>query len=101
FQTISRFGVSSRGIHPLDHRRSDSALRLGKTSSLIGCSSASAKLKTKNFTSDAEVTALVEAFESATIPAFEFTHVAHIAVAVSYLAELSPVHALERMRSNI
>jgi hypothetical protein len=58
-------------------------------------------LKTKDFTSDAEVAALVDAFESATIPAFEFTHVAHIAVAVSYLAELSPVQALERMRSKI
>ena len=58
-------------------------------------------LKTKDFTSDAEVAALVDAFETATIPASEFTHVAHIAVAVSYLAELSPDQALKRMRDKI
>jgi hypothetical protein len=58
-------------------------------------------LKTQGFTSDAEVAALVDAFENATIPASEFTHVAHIAVAVSYLAELAPEEALQRMREKI
>ena len=58
-------------------------------------------MRTSNFTSGAEVTALVEAFESATIPASEFTHVAHIAVAVSYLEELPADEALARMRSKI
>ena len=32
-------------------------------------------MKTKDFASDAEVAALVDAFENATIPASEFTHV--------------------------
>jgi len=58
-------------------------------------------MKTKDFASDAEVAALVDAFENATIPASEFTHVAHIAVAVSYLAELAPDQALDRMREKI
>lgn len=58
-------------------------------------------MKTKEFTSDAEVATLVDAFESATIPASEFTHVAHIAVAVSYLAEFAPDAALKRMREKI
>src|SRR5438132_3751050 len=58
-------------------------------------------MKTKDFASDAEVSALVDAFENATIPASEFTHVAHIAVAVSYLAELAPDAALKRMREKI
>ena len=58
-------------------------------------------MKTKDFTSDSEVGALVDAFESATIPASEFTHAAHIAVALSYLDAFSPEQALERMRENI
>jgi hypothetical protein len=58
-------------------------------------------LKTQGFTSDAEVAALVNAFENAAIPASEFTHVAHIAVAVSYLTELAPDEALKRMREKI
>jgi hypothetical protein len=58
-------------------------------------------MKTKDFASDAEVAALVHAFETATIPASEFTHVAHIAVALSYLAELPADEALEKMREKI
>ena len=58
-------------------------------------------LRTRDFASDSEVAALVSAFENATIPASEFTHVAHIAVAVSYLEEFPPDQALERMRNNI
>jgi hypothetical protein len=58
-------------------------------------------LKTANFTSDPEVVSLVEAFETATIAASEFTHVAHIAVALSYLDTLSPDEALARMREKI
>ena len=37
------------------------------------------------------------AFEDATIPASEFTHAAHIAVALSYLDTFSAEQALERM----
>lgn len=58
-------------------------------------------MKTRNFATDAEVAALVEAFESATIPASGFTHAAHIAVALSYLNELALDQALLRMREKI
>ena len=58
-------------------------------------------MKTKDFASDAEVAALVHAFETATIPSSEFTHVAHIAVALSYLAEMPADEALARMREKI
>jgi hypothetical protein len=58
-------------------------------------------LKTRDFATDDEVAALVCAFENATIPASEFTHAAHIAVALSYLNTFSPDEALERMRENI
>ena len=43
----------------------------------------------------------MRAFENASIPASEFTHAAHIAVALSYLNSFSPDAALERMRENI
>lgn len=59
------------------------------------------KLKTRDFTNDAEVATLVEGFERATIPASEFTHVAHIAVALSYLNKMPAADALTRMRKNI
>lgn len=59
------------------------------------------QVKTRDFISDAEVAALVAAFETATIPAADFNHVAHIAVAVSYLNQMSPEQALERMRTKI
>ena len=58
-------------------------------------------MKTRDFTSDAEVAALVSAFEKATIPASEFKHVAHIAVALRYLNDMPPDAALERMREKI
>ena len=58
-------------------------------------------LKTRDFATDDEVATLVRAFESATIPASEFTHAAHIAVALSYLETFSPEQALQRMREKI
>ena len=58
-------------------------------------------LKTRDFATNNEVAALVRAFENATIPASEFTHAAHIAVALSYLDTFPPEQALERMRENI
>ena len=58
-------------------------------------------LRTRDFASDSEVAALVSAFENATIPASEFTHAAHIAVALSYLESFSPDEALQRMREKI
>ena len=58
-------------------------------------------MRTRDFASDSEVAALVSAFENATIPASEFTHAAHIGVALSYLESLSPDEALQRMREKI
>jgi hypothetical protein len=58
-------------------------------------------LKTKEFASDTEVAALVEAFETATIPPSQFTHYAHIAVALSYLDRLPLETALTRMREKL
>ena len=43
----------------------------------------------------------MRAFEDASIPASEFTHAAHIAVALSYLEAFPPEQALERMREKI
>ena len=59
------------------------------------------KLKTREFASDAEVAKLVDAFETATIPPSQFTHAAHIAVALSYLAELSLAEAKARIREKL
>lgn len=59
------------------------------------------QVKTRGFTSDTEVAALVEAFENFSIPASEFSHPAHIAVALAYLAQMSPEASLERMREKI
>ena len=58
-------------------------------------------LKTQDFATDGEVAALVSAFENATIPASEFNHAAHIAVALSYLDASPPEQALARMREKI
>src|SRR3954465_3600979 len=58
-------------------------------------------MKTRDFTSDAEVAELVTAFENATIPAKDFSHVAHIVVALAYLQKMPQEHALERMREKI
>jgi hypothetical protein len=58
-------------------------------------------LKTREFASNAEVETLVQAFETATIPPSQFTHVAHMAVALSYLDELPLAAALARMREKL
>src|SRR5205823_14738055 len=58
-------------------------------------------LKTRDFANDSEVAQFVDAFENATIPAREFTHPAHIAVALIYLDSFSPDEALQRMREKI
>ena len=58
-------------------------------------------MKTRNFTSDAEVKELVAAFENKTIPTSEFSHLAHIAVALAYLERMPQQQALMRMRENI
>jgi hypothetical protein len=58
-------------------------------------------VKTGEFANDAEVATLVEAFETATIPPAQFTHAAHIAVALSYLEVLPLASALARMREKL
>lgn len=47
-------------------------------------------LKTYGFATNREVAEPVGAFENATIPASEFSDVAHIAVALSYLDAFPP-----------
>jgi hypothetical protein len=56
-------------------------------------------MKTGDFTADAEVQALVLAFETAAMPAADFTHAAHIAVGLAYLAEAPLPLATERIRT--
>lgn len=58
-------------------------------------------MKTRDFASDAEVGSLVAAFESAAIPPTQFTHAAHMAVALSYLAKHPLEEARERMRETL
>ena len=54
--------------------------------------------KIRNFTTDEEVRELVRAFEEATILPSQFHHCAHIAVALTYLAEAPLDDATVRMR---
>ena len=58
-------------------------------------------MKTNSFTSDAEVRALVSAFESASLGLAEFSHSAHIAVALAYLADEPLAAATTRMRTGL
>ena len=59
-------------------------------------------LKTRDFSNDAEVQELVDAFEAAIIAPSQFDHAAHIATALSYLARLSSVaEAIACMRSSL
>ena len=58
-------------------------------------------MKTTEFANDAEVATLVHAFETATIPPSQFTHAAHIAVALSYLDKWPLAPALARMREKL
>jgi hypothetical protein len=58
-------------------------------------------MKTKDFSDNEEVAKLLEAFEQRTISASDFSHAAHIAVAVSYLTDLPLDQALDRMRRNL
>ena len=55
-------------------------------------------MKTREFASDAEIATLVDAFETASIPPSQFTHAAHIAVALNYLAHSPLAEAQARMR---
>jgi hypothetical protein len=55
-------------------------------------------VRTRDFRADDEVFALVEAFETGAIAPSEFSHAAHIAVGLAYLAESPPAEATDRMR---
>jgi len=50
---------------------------------------------------DADVRALVERFETARLPLTEWSHDAHLAVAVTYLNDADEKTALRRMRDRI
>jgi hypothetical protein len=58
-------------------------------------------VKTREFTSDAEVDELVAAFEAGTISPSQFTHAAHMATGLSYLANMPFAEANARMRSSL
>ena len=57
--------------------------------------------KIRDFTNDGEVRELVRAFEEATVLPSQFHHCAHIAVALTYLAEASVDDATVRMRHTL
>jgi hypothetical protein len=57
--------------------------------------------KIRDFTNDEEVRELVRAFEEATILPSQFHHCAHIAVALTYLAEAPLDDATVRMRQTL
>ncbi len=53
------------------------------------------------FASDAEVEAMVEGFESGSLLPSEFSHHAHMAVALSYVSRLPEEMALGKMRAGV
>src|SRR5262245_28095387 len=48
-----------------------------------------------------QIERLVQAFETCTLPPAQFTHQAHMTVALWYLAHLSPEAAAQRMRAGL
>lgn len=58
-------------------------------------------MKVRDFQTDAEVLALVAVFESGTISPSEFSHAAHLAVALAYLAAAPLPEASDRMRRSL
>ena len=53
------------------------------------------------FDSAEEVVSLVERFDQATLPKAEWTHRAHLTVALWYASQYPPAEALDRVRSGI
>ena len=53
------------------------------------------------YDSDEEIRALVEGFESCSLPPDDFDHRAHLAVAAWYLCSMTDRQATSRMRSNL
>ena len=83
FQTRTGLGLSSRRVHHVSHRRRYCPLSLDA----IGAGRVVLETKIRDFTNDGEVRELVRAFEEATVLPSQFHHCAHIAVALTYLAE--------------
>jgi hypothetical protein len=67
----------------------------------IGAGRVVLETKIRDFTNDGEVRELVRAFEEATVLPSQFHHCAHIAVALTYLAEASVDDATVRMRQTL
>ncbi len=55
----------------------------------------------KNHFSEAEICSLIERFEARKLPKQEWTHAAHLVVAIWYSAKYSPEEALALVRQNI
>jgi len=62
---------------------------------------AESAIKTSDFESDEEVHQLVAAFEEVAITPAQFSHCAHLAVALSYLASMTEAEARARMSSSL
>jgi hypothetical protein len=58
-------------------------------------------VRTSHFRSNEEVTNLVNAFETGAIPAADFSHAAHMAVALHYAEHIPNEELLPRMRDRI
>jgi hypothetical protein len=54
-----------------------------------------------HYHSEAEIEAVVQGFESCTTPAGDFTHRAHVTVAICYLSRSPIAEALEQMRASL
>jgi len=96
-QARTGLGLSSRRVYHVSHRRHYCPLSLDA----IGASRVVLETKIRDFTNDEEVRELVRAFEQATILPSQFHHCAHIAVALTYLAEAPLDDATVRMRETL
>jgi hypothetical protein len=54
-----------------------------------------------HYNSEDEIAAVVRGFESCTTPAGDFTHFAHVTVAVWYLSQSAVTEAIELMRAGL
>lgn len=54
-----------------------------------------------HYNSEDEIIAVVQGFESCATPAGDFTHLAHVTVAVWYLSRSTVAEAVERMRASL
>src|SRR5207302_9380548 len=97
FQAGTGLRLSSRRVHHVSHRCRYCPLSLDA----IGAGRVVLETKIRDFTNDEEVRELVRAFEEATVLPSQFHHCAHIAVALSYLAEAPLDDETVRMRERL